>query len=189
MLAEPRTELEAAELVGRGDLPSPTNYFGSELFAVRISGTGCAYRQALNELVWRDPAIWLGEGMQRRCISLPVVIGHPPGGILNTKEFAERVIGLIIFSYVRGDELWGVMRVLDHDAAAALVDSEYDSSPSVLFGNDSGNVTIELYGRKFLVESWPTLVDHLAIVPKGVWRRKGDEPGVEVTQQKELEDA
>jgi colicin import membrane protein len=192
MTTEPKTELEAAEMISRGELPSPYFYFGSELFACRITGTKCAWREKHAEFVWRDPGIWLSEEMQRRCTGLPVVIGHPPSGILNTKEFAERVIGLIILTWVRESEaeLWGVMRVLDHDAAAALVDTQYDSSPAVLFSKDSNNVTITLHdGEKLLCESFPALVDHLAIVPKGVWTRKGDVPGVEVTQTKELADA
>jgi hypothetical protein len=192
-MIEPRTEIEAAALVAAGMLPSPTNYFGSELFAVRISGVGCAYRAQHDEFVWRDREIWLNDTTLRRCLGIPVVVGHPPQGVLDGEELAKRIIGIIIFSFVRNDEAWGVMRCLNHEAAAIIADADsYDSSPAVVFSADSGNEKITLPdGSRLLVETSPAILDHLAICQRGVWSKPGDAPGVEVTtnQTKELENA
>jgi hypothetical protein len=101
-----------------GSLPSPTEWCGSTWFTIRISGTGVRYRAAHDEFVYRSQA-WLSSTMQRRCVGIPVLVGHPAnGGVLNTKEFLQRVIGIIVHAFVSGDELWGVMRCLDRDAAA-----------------------------------------------------------------------
>jgi hypothetical protein len=189
-MTEPRTELECAAMIAAGLLPSPTNYFGSELFAVRISGTGAAWRSKHAEFCWRDPAIWLTEEMTDRWRGAPLVTGHPQDGLLDGDELARRIIGTILCAYPRGDELWGIARIINQDAAAILADeANYDSSPAILFAPGSGNKTITLHdGEKLLVESNPSLIDHLAVCEKGVWTRPGDVPGVEVTDQtKELE--
>ena len=82
---------------------------------------------------------------------------HPDanGGVLNTKEFLQRVIGIIVHAFISGDErdeLWGVMRVLDRDAAAELINGQYDSSPAVVMNADS-NVVLDLDGTKLLIKA------------------------------------
>ena len=189
--AEPRSEIECAEMISRGQLPSPSFWYGSELFAIRFTGLGAAYRSRNDEVAWREPSLWKSDAMLRRCVAVPVIVGHPETGILNSKEFAARMIGITIFSYVRDDAIWTIMRVLDHEAAEALVDEQaYDSSPSVLFASPTDSTMIELKdGTRLLVEATPVLIDHLAICEVGVWGiGRGDEPGVEVTSQLETEE-
>jgi hypothetical protein len=189
MPAEPRTELEAAALVASGDLPSPTTYRGSsDLFAMRLSGTGTAWRERHNEYVFRDPEIWLSPEMQRRCLAIPVVVGHPSADVLSSDEFIRRVIGIIVYTYVRGSELWGILRCLDPTATVELLSGDYDSSPSAVY-EAGDNIPLKWHdGKPILVENFPVLIDHVAVVPSGVWTR-GGEPGIEVSPEKELQDA
>ena len=71
-------ELDIARGIRDGDLPSPQK-FGDNLwlFAMRITGTGTAYRSKLDELVFRDPDIFLTEDFLERCQGLPVIVQHP----------------------------------------------------------------------------------------------------------------
>jgi hypothetical protein len=190
MTIEPKTELEAAALVASGDLPSPFSYRGqSELFAMRISGTGTAYRSAHDEYCFRDPAIWLSEELLRRCLAIPCIVGHPSDGVLSGDEFIKRVIGIIVFTYVRGSELWGVLRCLNREATIELLAHDYDSSPSCVF-EAGDNIVLRWHdGKPILVENFPVLIDHVAICEVGVWTR-GGEPGIEISPEvKELENA
>jgi hypothetical protein len=181
-------ELDVARAVATGEMPSPTEYYGSVVFAVRISGTGVAYRgEPHNEFCHRDKKLWLSTDMQRRVIGLPVLAGHPDKGVLDTKEFAARVIGIVVFSFVRGSELWGVMRVVDRDAAAALADGDYDSSPAVQFSPGANYAVDAGDGDRLLVEGDPAAIDHVAVVPRGVWTRPGDESGVQVSAENNKE--
>ena len=175
------TEHDVILALARGFLPSPTTYMDSEFFTIRISGTGCRYRSQHAEYVWRDPDLWLSPEMLTRCVGLPVIIGHPAEGVLDSKEFLQRVIGIAVHTFVLDDELWGVMRVLDRDAAAELTDGEYDSSPAVVLSSDE-NVVLDVDGEKLLVEGRPSLIDHVAICRRGVWTAPGQNPGVEITQ-------
>jgi hypothetical protein len=183
-MPEPQTERDVILALADGSLPSPTTFMGSEFFTIRISGTGCRYRSAHGEFVWRDPELWLRPAMQQRCVGLPVVVGHPADGTLDTKEFLQRVIGIVVHTFIPGgelDSLWGVMRVLDRSAAAELINGDYDSSPAVVLNGDE-NVVPDLDGERLLVEGEPKLIDHVAICRKGVWTAPGDVPGVEITQ-------
>jgi colicin import membrane protein len=186
-MSEIRNERDVILGLAAGALPSPTTFCGSEWFNIRLSGTGIRYRAQHDEFVYRSRA-WISPAMQQRCIGLPVVAGHPEAGTLNTKEFLQRVIGIVVHTFISGDErdeLWGVMRVLDRAAAAELINGEqaYDSSPGVVL-NSADNVVLDLDGTKLLIEGdSPTLIDHIAICRKGVWTAPGDEPGVEITSQ------
>ena len=86
-------ELQLAERIADGTLPSPTEFMNSWYWMLRISGTGVAWRASVGEFCLRDPALWLSEEMQRRCLGLPVVMEHPAAGILNSAEFAARAVG------------------------------------------------------------------------------------------------
>jgi hypothetical protein len=177
----PETERDIILQLANGTLPSPATFMNAEFFVVRISGTGCAWRAQLRELVWREPQIWLSPEMQQRCVGLPVVVGHPALGTLDTKEFLQRVIGVIVFAFVRDQDLMGVMRCLDRDAAAELINGEYDSSPAVVL-DGTENAVLEIDGTKLLVEGEPRLIDHLAICKSGVWTGPNDQPGIEISQ-------
>src|SRR5690242_4236715 len=111
------TELDTARLIASGQLSSPTRVGNFDLWAVRITGTGRAERDALNETVWRDPGTWLSDETLARCAGLPVCVEHPRGGVLNSADFAARVVGSVLFAYVAdaqgigndsGPDLWAI---------------------------------------------------------------------------------
>jgi hypothetical protein len=179
-------ELDVAMGVAEGVLPSPTTWFNCDYVAVRVSGVGVAWRQGAQTFVFRDPVEWLAPEMLRRALGLPVIVGHPPCGILNSMEFAARAVGTIVHSYIRNDELWGVARVIDAVACQMIVDGSFDTSPGVLvFPPEPPGATIAVDGDNLLVEASPALLDHLALVDtrdgnRGVWSRAdgGNGPGV-----------
>jgi hypothetical protein len=169
-------ELQVAERIADGDLPSPTEFMNSWYWALRISGTGVAWRASVREFCLREPSVWLSEEMQRRCLGLPVVMKHPDAGILNSQEFATRAVGMIVYSFVRGSDLMGVARILDA-AAIEILQEGADTSPAVQFGPDTG-ARVMVDDKPLLIESDPLLLDHVAIVARGTWTRDGP-PGVE----------
>jgi hypothetical protein len=168
-------EFRLAEQIASGALSSPQEYCGSWYWMLRISGTGVAWRASVGEFCLREPAVWLGEEMQRRCLGLPVVMEHPASGLLDSPEFAARAVGMIVYSFVRGSDL-GVARILDA-AAIEILKEGADTSPAVQFAPGSG-ARIEIDDKSLLIEGDPMLLDHLAIVVKGVWTRSSA-PGVE----------
>ena len=177
------TELDIARAIAAGTLPSPTQYFNAQYFALRITGTGVAFRAQYGEFAFRDPRIWLTPEMVERARGMPVVWVHPEGDMLDTQEFANRVIGSITYAWVRGDELMGVARILDADAAALLRDGEWDTSPGVMYAADASK-KLTIGADVILVEGVPALIDHLAIVAKGLWSKgRPDNAGVELTEQ------
>ncbi|MEF4112076.1 hypothetical protein U9029_22055 [Escherichia coli] len=52
------TELEVAERIRDGTVPSPVKFSNMWLVNLRITGTGLAYRAGLKEHVWRDPKLY-----------------------------------------------------------------------------------------------------------------------------------
>jgi hypothetical protein len=162
-------------------LPSPTTFCGSEFFLIRITGTGVRYRSQHSEFVYRSPDLW--KNLLPRCTSIPVVVGHPPSGQLDTKEFLGRIIGIVVHAFWTADqEVWGVMRCLDRAATIELITDQlgYDSSPAVVL-DSAENIVIDLDGEKLLIEGEPKLIDHLAICRVGVWGGP-DDKGVEITE-------
>jgi hypothetical protein len=163
------SELEVARAVASGDLPSPSYHCNNGFFALRLSGVGVAFRPLRNEFVYRPPEIWLSDEMLDRVRGLPVIVQHPPDQQLNGDELAKRVIGTIIHSYIEGDSLMGVARVIDESAAQALAKFGADTSPAVVFANGGDNITLDVGdGDVMLVEAEPSLVDHIAVC----WGRK-----------------
>ena len=150
-------ELQVAERIANGDLPSPQEFGNSTYWAIRISGTGAAWRASEGEFVWREPEIWLTPEMRSRAAALPVLIDHPASGTLNSPEFAARCVGVTTYAYVRGDELWAIARVLDAGANEILLAGAYeDSSPAVIFAPGTG-ARIEIDGKRFDLEPEPLL--------------------------------
>jgi hypothetical protein len=169
-------ELEIAEQIARGALPSPQEFCSSFYWMLRISGTGVAWRASVGEYCLREPDLWLSEEMQRRCLGLPVVMEHPAAGLLDSAEFGARAVGMIVYSFVRESDLMGVARILDA-AAIEILAGGADTSPAVQFAPNTGaRITID--GKPLLIEGDPMLIDHLAIVSMGVWTRSAA-PGVE----------
>lgn len=189
-----QTEMDAAELMREGVLPSPFIYGNIYLVALRITGTGAAYRTKNEEHVWRDPSLYLNDEFLRRCNGLPVILDHPETAILTSDEFEKRICGACMLPYIKGDEVWAIARIYAQDAIkqiseAVAGDVEISTSPSVLFTGDSENVTVTLEdGKHLLIEGKPALLDHIALVTenrgaRGVWDKGGPATGVSLNNE------
>jgi len=166
-------EMDVAKAIAAGELASPQPYHNMWMFDGRISGTGIALRPALKEFVMRKPENYLTAEFLERCNGLPVVMLHPDDTLLNSEEFGQRVVGAVMYPYIKGDEVWGIFRIYDQQTVDLLINEAMSTSPAVLI-RSSENFKLELEdGKTLLVEGRPSLVDHIAIVPRGVWD-KGD---------------
>jgi 8-oxo-dGTP pyrophosphatase MutT (NUDIX family) len=175
-------ELGVAQAVRDGALTSPQRYENVALVAMRITGTGMAYREGLKEHVWRDPDLYLNERFLARCQGLPVVIEHPEGNVLDSDEFASRVVGAIMLPFVKQNEVWGIAKVYDASTIRVIEDHRLSTSPAVVFRESSANTTETMDdGSTLLIEGKPSLLDHLAICEQGVWDKGGSPTGVATT--------
>ncbi len=176
-------ELGVARAMSLGNLTSPQRYENVWLFAIRITGTGISYRHNRKEFVWRDPAVYLNDDFLARCNGLPVIWEHPEKSLLNSKEFDERKIGTVFLPYLRadkGDEVWAIAKIYDDDAAKDMSENIMSTSPAVNFADPTENDRIKLEdGKIMLIEGKPSLLDHIAICPAGVWDKGGEPSGVE----------
>lgn len=173
-------ELDIARAIRDGILASPHQYENMWLFAMRITGTGTAFRRKLDEHVLRRPKYYLSDDFLERCNGLPVIVEHPNSAKLDSKEYAERNVGSIMLPYVKGDEVWGVARIYDESAADMLSKHQFSTSPSVVLKRGE-NLKVGLEdGKTLLVEGEPHLLDHLAICEVGVWDKGNDPAGIEV---------
>lgn len=169
-------ELGVARAIAAGRLTSPQRYENVSLFALRITGTGTSYRKKHDEFVYRRPENYLTDEFLARCSGLPVIMQHPKGATLNSKEFVDRVVGTIMLPYVLGDEVWGIAKIYDDAAVKMMEERKLSTSPAVVFRNPSVNSKLETEnGQKLLIEGKPSLLDHLAICEHGVWD-KGEGP-------------
>lgn len=172
-------ELSIAKRIAAGELSSPQRYENISLFAMRVTGTGTAYRKALDEFVYRRPENYLTPEFLERCAGLAVIFEHPDKNTLNSQEFADRAVGSIMFAYIVGDEVWGIAKVYDDAAIEIMTSQPMSTSPAVVFRDPKVNDTIELdNGNVILIEGKPSLLDHLAICERGVWDKGGDPTGV-----------
>lgn len=175
-------ELGIARAIRDGELTSPQRYIGSLLLiAIRITGTGAAYRPAVGdgEYVWRDPSIYLNEDFLERCQGLPVIWRHPDVPALTSKVFAERVVGAVMLPYIQDNEVWCIARIYDDEVSRLLETYELSTSPAVLCG---GRKYRAGDGKHVLIEGKPELLDHIAILaPReaGVWDKGEGPSGVE----------
>lgn len=175
-------ELGVAQAMMAGDLSSPQFYENIALFDMRITGTGVAWRKKMGEFAYRDPALYLNEEFLARCNGLPVIMEHPQGNILNTKEFQDRTVGTILMPYIKGEEVWGIAKIYDMAAAEMLTRDQLSTSPAVVWRDPDVNNRVELEdGSKLLIEGKPSLLDHLAICEHGVWDKGGEPTGVSTT--------
>jgi hypothetical protein len=175
--------------VASGELASPHRFVNSWYFRIRISGVGLSFRPALKEHVWRQPAIYLNQEFLDRASGLPVVWEHPEKQVLDTKEFAKRVVGTVIRAYIagrdgiedpeNGDEVWGVARILDQEAARQMRKKRLSTSPAVLLAPGQSERQELPGGEHLLVEGEATLTDHIAIVKSGVWDKSGPPSGID----------
>jgi 8-oxo-dGTP pyrophosphatase MutT (NUDIX family) len=176
-------ELDTARAIVSGDIVSPVRYMNVWLFDLRITGTGMAFRDGLQEFTIRNPDLYLNDDMLARCNGLPVIYEHPEDtDRLNSEEFADRVCGAVMLPYIRGDEVWGIAKIHDDNAAAEMRAGQMSTSPCVIVHKGGDNHTFSLDdGKTLLFEGQPMLLDHLAICARGVWD-KGEAPsGVSFT--------
>lgn len=173
--AEPLNELEVAGLISGGHLTSPQFFSNMYLWALRITGTGVTWRSKFRQFAYRSPENYLTDEFLARCSGLPVIWLHPEKNTLNSEEYASRTIGAIAFAWIQGEEVWGMARIYDTDAAAILSTQQLSTSPTVTGGND---VVINVEGEPLLLEGSPVLLDHLAICEQGVWDKLGEPMGV-----------
>ena len=176
-------ELGVARAIAEGRLTSPQRYENVWLFAIRITGTGVSYRHARKEFVWRDPSIYLNDDFLARCNGLAVIWEHPEKSLLNDQEFKDRAIGSIMLPYIspkNPEDVWGIAKVYDAEAALDMRDNQMSTSPAVNFADPTENDRITLEdGKIMLIEGKPSLLDHIAICMNGVWDKGGDPTGVE----------
>ena len=176
------TDHQTAEAIRDGKLPSPTKYGDFYLFDVRVTGTGAAFRESLDEWAFRDAKEWTSPEMVARCAGLPVIFEHPERSGLNSQEFQDRAIGTIVLPYVKGDEVWGIAKIFDADAALAMQTTHTSTSPGVT--PPKGSVATELKdGSKVLAEGLPLVLDHLAICSAGVWDKDGPPEGIRLDRK------
>lgn len=172
-------ELDVARAIVAGDLVSPQKYQNMWLFALRITGTGMAYRRGLKEFVWRNSENYLNDDFLARCNGLAVIWEHPKGKMLNSEEYSKRSIGAVMLPYIKDDEVWGITKIYNDAAAVALNEGRLSTSPGVVFSDLSVNEHRTLDdGSKLLIEGDPGLLDHLAICDLGVWDKAGPPTGV-----------
>lgn len=174
-------ELAIAEAMSRGELASPSVYQNLVLFNIRITGTGLSYRMDHDEYVWRDPGLYLNDRFMKRCNGLIVIWEHPPETLVDSQEFADRIVGTVFLPYVpadKADEVWAVVKMYDDAAIRELETNPYSTSPSVTLRKGS-NATKDLDGEQLLIEGVPALIDHVALCANGVWDKGGPPDGVE----------
>ena len=186
-VAKAKTETDIAELISQGILASPQMYANIALLAIRITGTGLAFRSSIGEHVWRDPSLYLNDEFLKRCNGLMVIMDHPETQVLTPEEFKNRAVGSVLMPYIKGDEVWGIAKIYDQDAINEILEGEVSTSPAVVFDETAGNITLTTEnGEPLLIEGVPFLLDHIAIVTKargskGVWDKGGDAAGVLLT--------
>lgn len=172
-------ELGVARAMSEGRLISPQRYENMTLFAMRITGTGMAYRLAADEFAWRDPSIYLNDHFVARCNGLPVIMQHPKGSLLNSKEFEDRIIGAVMLPYIKGEEVWGIARIYDDAAIKMMSENQLSTSPAVHFRDMSVNRKLtDEDGDTILIEGKPSLLDHLAVCQLGVWDKGKSAAGI-----------
>lgn len=186
------TEFEAAQYIRDGTLDSPVKFSNMWLVNLRITGTGASYRYGLQEFVWRDPAIYLNEDFLLRCNGLPVLYDHAEKAPMSEDEFKKRIVGSVMLPYIKGDEVWAIVRIYVKEIVEKIVNEEASTSPSVIFGGESGCTERSEGDANFLIEGVPFLLDHIAIVTKdqgslGVWDKDGIPEGIEVTNKGDID--
>jgi hypothetical protein len=173
-MPEEITDYQAAENMRNG-APSPLKFGEFWLFDVRITGTGAAWRDSIQEFAYREKELWTSPEFIKRCNGLPLIFEHPEKAGLNSEEFNNRVIGTIILPYVRDDEVWGIAKVFDESAVELMCSSHRSTSPGITTSKGS-TTSLSQDGTKILNEGLPVVLDHLAVCDRGVWDKSSEEP-------------
>jgi 8-oxo-dGTP pyrophosphatase MutT (NUDIX family) len=171
-------ELGIAKLMQEGELTSPQHYANIALFDIRITGTGLSYRSGIKEYVWRDSSIYLNEEFLQRCNGLPVIFEHPGTSTLTTKEYINRNVGSVFIPYIKGNEIWAIVKIWDEHAAKLMEENQLSTSPCVVLSGEDQKVRLQETGSKLLIEGKPKLLDHIAVCFNGVWDKGRPPSGV-----------
>lgn len=174
-------ELDIAQAMSRNELASPSVYQNLVLFNIRITGTGLSYRVDHDEYVWRDPSLYLNARFLKRCNGLIVIWEHPRDALVDSEEFANRIVGTVFLPYVpadKADEVWAIVKMYDDAAINELSTRPYSTSPSVTLRKAAGALR-DIEGETLLIEGVPALLDHIALCENGVWDKGGPPTGVE----------
>jgi hypothetical protein len=171
------TELDIARGIQSGQLTSPQYCNNHWLFDLRITGTGSAYRAAIDKDIYRPPEHYLNNEFIARCNGLSVIWEHPDSNKLDSESYGERVVGAIMLPYIKGQEVWGVARIYDESAAREMITGDLSTSPAIIFKTSENK---EHNG--VLVEGSGTVIDHLAICESGVWD-KDDKTGININNE------
>lgn len=172
-------ELGVAKAMAAGELASPQRYQNLLLIALRVTGTGHAFRKALDEHAYRPPENYLTPEFLERCQGLPVVWEHPAKLKLTSVEYVDRVVGAIFIPYIKGEEVWCIARIHEAHAAEALETYQLSTSPNVVFKEADLTRAKMDDGSTLLIEGKASLLDHLAICVRGVWDKGGPAAGVD----------
>lgn len=165
--------------IADGRFASPERFYNVTLFAMRITGTGWAYRNSDDgEYTLRKRDIWTDPHVLESCQGLPVVLNHPDSAITDDRYFAEHIIGTIIYPFVRDHEVWGIARIQDRGIARALTEEHWSTSPGLVTTSPGAQRALP-NGTRVTVEGPPSHLDHLAIVPEGVWDKYHAPSGID----------
>lgn len=184
-------ETQVAQAIRDEDLVSPQRIGSSTLIGMRVTGTGMVYRKGRNEYAWRDPSHYLNDHFLDRCNGLPVIWQHPKLGLTQlgkdeaTEEYRQRNVGSLAQAWIKGDEVWAIARIMDAECADLLDAKQLSTSPGVVFTDYDENTRIPMGDAPFLIEGKPSVLDHLAICPLGVWDRGGPPAGISNQSLKE----
>lgn len=183
------TETDLARAMVAGEYSSPQFFVNMWLFDIRITGTGTSYRSKDEEYVYRPPEEYLNDEFLARCNGLPVIVDHPENSNLNSEEFKKRSVGSVMLPYIKGDEVWAIVRIYNEAAATMMSNEQLSTSPNVVFRNPKLENTVVTLdnGAKGLIEGNPKLLDHIAICEVGVWDKQGPPRGVSTTNVQEQE--
>jgi 8-oxo-dGTP pyrophosphatase MutT (NUDIX family) len=184
------TELDVIRAMRSGHLESGQAFYNMKLYKMRITGTGVSFRHGTahqpdkagrpDEFVMREPDAFLSQDFMERCNGIPVIFDHPEKAILNSKEFHDRIVGIMVAPWLENGEVWGIAKIYDDDTKTILDAKKMSTSPSVVFLDSDSTSTIALNdGSQIHIERVPTLLDHLAICEIGVWDKGQDPTGVE----------
>jgi len=171
-------ELDLARAMVKGELTSPQRYANVSLFDIRITGSGMAYRSKLKEHVWRSPDLYLNDDFLARCNGLPVVWEHPEKSVLDSKEYAKRIIGSVFIPYIKNDEVWAIAKIYDDEAIEQMTEEDLSTSPAIVLKDVENSKLVTDDGKTILVEKDAALLDHIAICSAGVWDKDGSSIGV-----------
>lgn len=182
------TERDVAAAMAAGEFAGPAVFYNTYLVALRITGTGFAWRdtpngtEAAGEFSFRNPEEFLTPEFVDRCNAMPVLLGHPDDGVLRSSEdYTRRNVGSIMYPYIRDGEVWGIARLYSADTARRIALEPQSTSPGVLIGPEDKIVSLRS-GDALRIEGRPALLDHLALCPLGVWDKGGPPAGVDSPQ-------